>query len=307
VREALEDLEALLDAVAVRDYRQVLLRGSAWMLEETALVRLFDRLMNQGTSLGDFVRGRIYRGVTTGLNEAFVIDEAKRHELIAADPRSAELIKPWLRGRDIKRWHPRWAGLFCIHVPWSLDIDGYPEVARHLEGFRESLSHRPEVRAGIFPWWAMSRWAADYYPEFERPKVVWAKTANVPTFAFDPDRHWLGNTAHFIPDAEPWLAAVLNSSIHHFLYRMSINVLRGGYIELTPDRIMPFPVPELALVDQQRLNEVITEGGEGPPLDTGEEIVAASFRLAKADLHLIEGWLAERAPELDESSPDSDE
>ena len=66
--------------------------------------------MSQGTPLGEYVQGRIHMGVKTGLNEAFVIDQAMRDELVAADPKSAEIIKPWLRGRDIKRWTPEWPG-----------------------------------------------------------------------------------------------------------------------------------------------------------------------------------------------------
>jgi len=314
VREVLEDLQALLDAVAIRDYPQVLLRRSGWILEEPALVRLFDRLMSQGTPLGEFVQGRMYRGVTTGLNEAFVIDEAKRAELIAADPRSAELIKPWLRGRDIKRWRPEWAGLHLIFTRRGTDIGRYPAVREHLEQFRhprydaadQLLTKGLEPRGGDsyrkpgdYQWFEIQDSTA-YHEEFARPKVVWAKTANIPTFAFDPGMHWLGNTSHFMPDAEPWLAAVLASAVHHFLYRVSINLLRGGYIELTPKRAAPFPVPELSLTDRQRLTETVTRGGDGAEIHLAEEIVAASFGLPRSDLDMIQRCLAQRAHPLDE-------
>ena len=104
VNRALDGLPTLLDRHAVSGYPRSMLGEDGWVLEEMALVRLFERLMNTGKPLGEFVEGRIYYGIKTGLNEAFVIDQAKRDELVAADPRSADLIKRWLRGRDIKRW-----------------------------------------------------------------------------------------------------------------------------------------------------------------------------------------------------------
>ena len=136
----LEDLDGLLARAEVRDYPQVLLKKEGWILEDPALISLFRRLMDQGRPLGEFAKGRIYRGVTTGLNEAFVIDAAEREELIDEDPRSTELIKPWLRGRDIKRWRAENAHVFVIHVPWSLDISRYPAIEQDIShGSRTNL------------------------------------------------------------------------------------------------------------------------------------------------------------------------
>ena len=71
-------------------------------------------------------------GVTTGLNSAFVIDGAKRQELLAADPKSEEIIKPLLRGRDIQRWQAQWAGLYLIYTRKGVDINRYPAIRDYL-------------------------------------------------------------------------------------------------------------------------------------------------------------------------------
>lgn len=123
VRAELDDLPALITEARAANYPQALLRPRGWILEDPVLVRLFDRLMSEGTPLGQYVNGRMYYGIKTGLNEAFVINQATRDALIAADPRSAEVIKPWLRGRDIKRWRPEWAGLYVIALQNSGDRD----------------------------------------------------------------------------------------------------------------------------------------------------------------------------------------
>ena len=163
VRGVLEDLDGLFSKSEIGDFPQVLLKKDGWVLEDPALARLFERLMNRGTPLGEFVKGHIYYGVKTGLNEAFVIGQTKRDELVEEDPQSAELIKPWLRGRDIKRWKAENADIFVLHVPWSLDISNYPAVEQHLLWFKGQLSDRAEAKRGVFPWFAMSRWGAEYH------------------------------------------------------------------------------------------------------------------------------------------------
>ena len=158
VRSVLEDLDGLLARAEISDFPQVMLKREGWVLEDPVLVRLIERLMNHGTPLREFVKGRIYYGVKTGRDKAFVIDRAKRAELIEEDSRSAEVIKPWLRGKDIKRWRTEWADLYVLHIPWSLDISIYPAVEQHLLWFKDLLASRSEVRQGTHPWFAMSRW-----------------------------------------------------------------------------------------------------------------------------------------------------
>ena len=68
------------------------------------------------------MRVKPYRGVLTGFNEAFLIDAATRDRLVAADPASAEIIKPYLRGQDVRRWEADWAGLWMIFARRGLDI-----------------------------------------------------------------------------------------------------------------------------------------------------------------------------------------
>ena len=301
IRGVLEDLDGLLARAEVRDYPQVLLKKEGWILEDPALISLFRRLMDQGRPLGEFAKGRIYRGVTTGLNEAFVIDAAEREELIDEDPRSTELIKPWLRGRDIKRWRAENAHVFVIHVPWSLDISRYPAIEQHLTWFKDKLAARPEARRGVFPWFAMSRWGAEYHEQFAQPKIVWKKTSFSPAFLFDASGSYLSNTLHFIAGADAWLAAVMNSSLMEWLMALSINTLRGGYIELTPTRIDSFVIPSLqestCLVLRSLVDEI--RHGESPErvediereIDT---IVFDAYGLSSPERKLVLDWLGER-------------
>ena len=96
-----------------------------------------DKMESVGTPLKDWEDIAINRGVLTGFNKAFIIDNGTKEALIADDPRSADIIKPVLRGRDIKRYRAEWAGLWLIATfpALALNIDDYPAVKRHLQSF----------------------------------------------------------------------------------------------------------------------------------------------------------------------------
>ena len=117
---------------------------------------LMRKIRERGTPLAEFVGVKPYRGVLTGFNEAFLIDEATRAALIREDPACAGIIKPYLRGQDIKRWVPDWQGLWMIVLkssanqpwPWAEAGDDAetifartcPSLHAHLKPLQERLS-----------------------------------------------------------------------------------------------------------------------------------------------------------------------
>jgi len=297
VRERLEDMDELIDRNTIVDFPQVLLRTEAWVLEKPTLIRLFDRMMGMGKPLGEFVQGRMYRGIVTGLNEAFVIDHAKRDELIAADPKSADLIKPWLRGKDIKRWRTEWAGLYCLHVPWTIEIDKYPAIKQQLVLSYDNLQSRPEAKAGVFPWYAMSRWAADYYKEFEQPKVVWATITPEPRFLWDPDGFFVNDKGNIITGVEPWLVAVLNSALMHVFGAAKLMPERqGGFYEWKPSPVSQLPIvtPEGSL--RKTLSLLVERSALEPGKHDAEvdDLVEALYKVTPEERKLLREWVEVR-------------
>ena len=127
-------------------------RGS-WQLEGDALARLRAKIRDGRPTLGEVYGPPLY-GIKTGLNEAFVIDRATRDALVEADPASADLLKPFLRGENIKRWRVESEDLFLINTPrGKVDIDAYPAIRNWLLPFRDRL----EARATQQAWWEFSR------------------------------------------------------------------------------------------------------------------------------------------------------
>ena len=273
VRSGLQELNGLIGANAAPGFPQVLLRKGGWILEDPTLVRLFERLMNTGTPLGQYVNGRIYYGIKTGLNDAFVIDQTKRDELVAADPRSAELIKPWLRGGDIKRWTPKWAGLYVIFTRRGIAIQNYPAVHEHLLQWREALQPKqpgePRMKKGRKPgdyqWYEIQDNVA-YYRDFDVSKIVWPR--NTPPwearFAVDDTGSYVNDKGYIIPGGTENLCRYLNSPVIYWLLDKMTTKLRGGYLELKSDNVV-IEVPiaeEMPLLNSRAPRDLLDETSE---------------------------------------------
>jgi len=214
-----------------------------------------EKLRKAGTPLGEYVQGRFYRGILTGLNEAFVIDEATRKRLISEDLESEELIKPWLRGRDIKKWKAEWAGLYVINIPssankqwpWSEEkiepkarkifAQTFPAIYKHLSQWEDKLVKRDDQ--GKF-WWELRSCA--YYGAFEGAKITWGNLATEPKFAFDSESRYVSAPAVIIPTDDLCLLSVLNSPLCKWWISLQAAVRSGGFLEYKPMYVGTVPV-----------------------------------------------------------------
>ena len=220
-----------------------------------------------GTPLKDWDIN-IYRGVLTGCNEAFIISTAKRNEILAncqtedERKRTAELIRPILRGRDIKRYAYEWADLWLIYIPWHFpfqfdeNIQGasdkaerafkeqYPAVFSHMLQYKEQLSKRNKAETGIrYEWYAMQRWGAKYWEDFSKPKIVWNRIAAIKQFAKVDESVYIQDSMHFIIGEKlNYICSILNSKTIQWLLSTIIGEAAGGNAG-NADNIGNIPVP----------------------------------------------------------------
>ena len=248
---------------------QAELKVGGWQLEPPTQRRLLERLRKAGQPLGDYCQGHFYYGIKTGLNEAFVISREQRDALIAQDPQSADIIKPFLRGRDVKRWRVEAQDLWLIFTRRGVGIDSYPAVKAHLQAFRNLLEPKPAEwndkvqvawpgrKAGSYEWFHIQDNIA-YWQEFEQPKIVFPDIALSPQFAWDTSNHYLANTAYIIPRVEKWLLAVLNSSVSAWFYSQISPQIMNGYYRFIAQYVEQIPIPS-ASIQQKRCIEKIVD------------------------------------------------
>ena len=202
------------------------LRRDGWSLEPPGEAALLEKIRRNSLPLVEAAGCRPLYGVKTGFNEAFLIDTATRDRLVAADPASAAIIKPYLRGQDIDRWQPDWAGLWMIVMksssdhgwPWANAPDAadaehqfaaaHPALHSHFKQHEVALRARQDMGR----WWWELRPCA-YYAAFASAKIMYQVIQYHPNYCFDLDGR-LGNDKTFLlPTSELTLLANLNSPL----------------------------------------------------------------------------------------------
>jgi hypothetical protein len=256
---------------------QKALTPDGWRLETPTVLRLLEKLRRAGTPLGEYVQGRFYRGIITGLNEAFVVDRATRDRLIREHKSSETVLKPFLRGRDVKRWRINQPDLYLCYVPWDMSMSSYPAIYNHVRRFESQLKARPEVKQGRFPWYALSRYAAKYWQEFNYAQIVWGNLATQPQFAFSSQGTYLNAPACTIISDSKYLLAILNSSISKYLVAQSAAERQGGFLEFKPMYVSQIPIPTATPEQQAAIAALV------------ERILAAKQANAGADVSVLEG------------------
>ncbi|MCB9480021.1 MAG: Eco57I restriction-modification methylase domain-containing protein [Deltaproteobacteria bacterium] len=227
--------------------------ADAWSLERPDVVALMDKIKRLGVPLKDYLGVKPYRGVLTGLNEAFLIDTLTKDRLVRDDPKCADIIKPYLRGQDIKRWVPEWAGLWMIAIassgdrswPWSGKDEAdaervfsmtYPSIAAHFAPLKAKMKKRYDK--GHYYWELR---ACAYYAEFEKPKIVWKDLSTYSEFSCDVSGKFTNDLCFILPKLDIWILGLLNSPIawtwlwHNAMRAINDTLrLKNIYMEVVP-------------------------------------------------------------------------
>ncbi|MEM4242273.1 MAG: N-6 DNA methylase, partial [Candidatus Nitrosotenuis sp.] len=278
------------------------LTKGAWFIGSSAEQKLKEKIERIGKPLKEW-DVKIYYGIKTGLNEAFIITTEKRNEILAncrdeAERRRTEaIIKPILRGRDIKRYYYEWAGLWVIVIPWHFPlhedatIQGasdkaekefqklYPAIYKHLLEFKGQLSKRNKDETGIrYEWYALQRCAATYYHEFEKEKVVWQRITQEPTFCLvEPNVFILDSMAFFTGEKLKFIMSVLNSKLIYKYVNMIVHQygftgfrLSNQYVEIMPlPPITPANEPIVRQIEEL-VDKIIAAKKQDKDTDTSE-------------------------------------
>jgi hypothetical protein len=235
--------------------------GKSWVILSDIEQRIKEKIEKAGKPLKDWDIN-IYRGILTGCNEAFIMNKEKRDELIKKSPKSAEIIRPILRGRDIKRYGYEFADLYLLFIPWHfpLHLDTtitgaskeaelifkkeYPAVYNHLNQYKDILSARNTAETGIrYEWYALQRWGANYWEDFSKQKIMYPNMTKFLPFYLDNQGFYQNDKSFMIVGQNiAFLAAFLNSSLFKYCYIDNFPELQGGTRELRKIFVDKIPV-----------------------------------------------------------------
>ena len=249
-----------MDRVKAKDFPpapelwgQVWPEGDApWSILSPTEHSVLDKMREKGTPLKDWGL-RINFGIKTGYNGAFIIDNTTKEELVGTDQKSAEIIKPVLRGRDIQRYQAKWAGLWLIdahngyaNVP-AVDIDNYPAIKSHLDRFHLQLERRYDK--GKTPYNLRS---CAYHQEFAKAKLFWMEMTSMGRFSYSETETYCNTKGYFLTgESLKYVCAVLNSSLIAWLMGNTATTTGMGVTEWTKVSVERIPIPKISAGKQR--------------------------------------------------------
>lgn len=242
---------------------QLQLTEKTWHLEDSRLAILRAKIMQNKPTLKE-VYGSLYRGIVTGLNEAFVIDRTTRDKLIEQDAKSADIIKPFLEGRDLKKWRVEGRDLYLIFTKQGIDIEQYPAIKAYLKQFKSRLMPKSKNwkgeqwhgrATGNYQWYEIQSTIA-YYQAFEKFKIIYAHFSSKPLFSMDTQNFYANDKSYIIPHADYFLLGLLNSDCYWFIIKALCPFVRGQFYELRVQYIETLPIPNATDEQKAKIGEL---------------------------------------------------
>ena len=304
------------------------LSDNGWTLGDEKTLALKEKIEKVGKPLKKW-DVKIYFGIKTGYNEAFIIDTKTRNKILAncrdeeERKRTEEIIKPVLRGRDIERYRYKWAGLWIILAKFGFYKVAYlyPAVVEHLSRYEENLKNRGQciyTRSGEnklnkdYPgqhhWLELDNNPTDeYLKEFGKEKIVWQEIVREPSFAYDDTGIYVEATAFLMTGKNlKYLLGLLNSKPVAFFFK---TFYAGGglgsegyrykkaFLEQLP--IPPITEKNQPIADQivQKVDQILSIKQQDPDADTSnlekgiDQLVYELYNLTEEEIKIVEGFL----------------
>ncbi|MGY6530395.1 MAG: class I SAM-dependent DNA methyltransferase [Cyanobacterium sp.] len=299
----INDFHGYLDEVT-EDYLQDNLTINSWAFESAEVLKIKQKIEAQGTPLKDWDISINY-GIKTGYNEAFIIDGKKRQELIEKDSKSADIIKPLLRGRDIQKYYPDFQDLWLIGTFPSkkYNIDDFVGVKEYLLTFGDRLhqSGKKGSRKKTANSWFETSDNIAYWEDFEKPKIIYPNMTKYFPFFLDIHDNYYHNdkSFHIITNQIFWLISFLNSKLFYYCFRDNFSELLGGTRELRKVFMEQIPVQQITEKEEKPFKKLVTKIMEmkkkDKEADTKEleekidQLVYKLYGLTEEEIKIVEG------------------
>lgn len=300
------------------------LNNENWSLSNNSNKEIISKISNNSIPLINYTIKPIFRGVLTGLNEAFIINLQTKNKIITEAPQCERLIKPFLSGKEIKAYQNPKAENFVIVIPkgftikrnlevtdinyleepsprygnmpfddaWQWFHNNYNPIAEHLLPFKAKAEARTDK--GDY-WWELR--ACDYYDEMEKQKIVWPETSLGNQFCYVQKGTYLNKTSFFIPIKNNFLLALLNSKLIGFFLSSIVSKVRGGYFSLSKIYVEKIPVKQISETAQQPFITLVDQiiAAKQQNQDTKDlekeidQMVYKLYELTDEEIKIVEG------------------
>ncbi|PCG19844.1 N-6 DNA methylase [Brachyspira sp. G79] len=246
-------------------------------------------------------------GIRTGCNDAFIVDEETKDRLIKEDKKSADLIKPLLRGRDIKRYKSEFANKYII-LAYQGCFDEvskkYPAIYKHLLQYKKYLENRGQVKNSKNRHWIELDNSAtmDYLSNFEKDKIAWQRITDKNKFIFSGKGEYILDSMAFISgfnskEEAYYILGILNSELIYFWIKHNVHEYGGTGFRLSNQYVEVMPIPEADSKTKNNITKLVDniimlkkQEKDTTPLEKNiDEIVYSLYGLSDEEIKIIEG------------------
>ena len=237
---------------------QLWLNSEQWNFQSEDLYRLLKKIKAEKKTLAKAYNSPQY-GIKTGYNEAFVIDQELKSELVEEDPKATKIIKPFLEGKDFKTWRVEPREKYLLFTRRGINIESYRSVYNHLVELKARLMPKPKSwskekkwegrKAGSYEWYELQD-TVDYFENFDSPKIMYGHFSPVALFSYDNKGFYSNDKSYIIPNSDYYLLGLLNSKVIWLYLKSICPFVRGGYYELRIQYVETIPIPEAT--DEQK-------------------------------------------------------
>ena len=247
---------------------------------------------------------KINYGIKTGYNEAFIIDEETKDMLIKEDKKSAEIIKPVLRGKDINKYSYNFNNFYMIATfpALNLNIDDYSAIKNYLKSFGKRLEQSGEkgCRKKTNNKWFETQDTISYYKDFDLPKIVWGNISSESRFSYSPDTMVVNAPANMLRHNDEitlkYLLAVMNSKVFNYQFT-NFGITLGQAYEWKKQYVEPLKIPEADSKTKNNITKLVDDiimlkkqDIDTTPLEKNiDEIVYSLYGLDDEEVKVVEG------------------
>ena len=285
-------------------YSQHNLNNNTWAFEKDEVLKIKQKVEAQGVPLKNWDITINY-GIKTGLNDAFVIDQTIKDELIKSNYNSLEIIKPLLRGRDLHKWIAEYQGLYLISTfpSKNYNIENFTAVCNFLKSFGSKIEQSGEkgARKKTSNKWFETQDNIAYWRDFEKPKIIYPNMTKFLPFVIDINEHYYHNdkSFHIVTNRIYWLGAFLNSTLFKYCFKDNFAELMGGTRELRKVFFEPIPVMQITEEQEKPFEKLIQEILDLKKLNTTadtstleseiDQLIYQLYGLTEEEIRIVEG------------------
>jgi hypothetical protein len=297
-------------------YQKVIKDDTEWKFIDNSFESILTKLYENTILLRDFVNDKIYRGITTGANSIFIIDEKTKNNIIKKDSKSSKLIFHYIEPTKISKWETPYTGKYIISTFPSLhiDINDYSGIKEYLIQFKEELEPKPNNylvnkiwkgrKAGNYKWYEIQDNIA-YYNNFKLPKIIYIHTAVNHQFYYDTEGRYINNSCYMIISDSLYLFAFLNSKLFSWFKKLKFvaygDASEAGRAKLDYNKMITVPIKNISKEQKKPIIDIVNQiyllKKSNPSADISDfeniinKLIYKLYNFTNVEISIIEGNL----------------